>query len=87
MSLYDNVLVTIRDFNSEITSVDGKHVKSGAYSFKISAPLLDHKTASKIQIFDKILLSIIAVLITITFVLAIFRNGSLVATWLCINTI
>lgn len=79
--------VTIKDEAEEITSASGKHIKTESIDdFKI-APLVDQSTAKRMQSIGTILQTLFAASLIITFVVALFFKGSLMTTWLCINTV
>ena len=78
--------VTIKNEAEEITSASGKHLQPERIDFKI-APLVNQNTAKHVKIIGIIMLSLLAAALIITFVLALFFQGSLLTTWLCINTI
>ena len=79
--------VTIKDEAEEITSASGKHIKTESIDdFKI-APLVDQSTAKRMQSIGTILQTLFAASLIITFVVALFFKGSLLTTWLCINTV
>ena len=79
--------VTIKDEAEEITSASGKYIKTESIDdFKI-APLVDQSTAKRMQSIGTILQTLFAASLIITFVVALFFKGSLLTTWLCINTV
>jgi hypothetical protein len=85
LQYYDNVSLTFTDTDHELKSDKGESIDYGTtLNFKI-APLIDQKTASRVDTIGTIVLSMVGIAFTIAFVLAIFR-GSLLSTWLCINT-
>ena len=67
-------------------SDSGKHLNVSAVDFKI-APLVEPSTAYKLRSIGIIMMLIVSIAVTITFILALFCRGSLITTWLCINSV
>lgn len=85
LDYYDNVHVEITDADHELVSETGHGIADGTSLDLNIAPLLDQQTTEQVSRVGTILLAIVSIAFVISFVLAIFR-GSLLSTWLCINT-
>ena len=85
MEVYTDLEITFNDSDGTFTSADGKGINFGEkLKFKIG-PLVPDDTSRKVNAFASIWVTCIWIALAITFLLALFQ-GSLVATWIFINT-
>ena len=85
LDYYDNVHVDFTDYDHELVSETGHGIADGTSLDLKIAPLVDQQTTQQVNKMGTILLAVVSIAFVISFVVAIFR-GSLLSTWLCINT-
>ena len=87
MQVYDNLEISFNDGQGVLKSESGKQVEFGkTVEWSLSVPFVQEKEVSSMRALANFWIALICLAVMITFVLALFK-GSLVQTWMLINTL
>lgn len=84
--VYDNVSITFNDAGNTFVSDNGKVVNFGETIEWSMKPLVKNSVIAGLQTLGHLWVSLILIAIAVSFFLAVFFEGSLVSTWMLINS-
>ena len=87
LQVYDNLEISLNDGQGVLKSESGKQVEFGkTVEWNLSVPFVQDKEITSMRALANFWIALICLAVMITFVLALFK-GSLVQTWMLINTL